>query len=96
MADAAPRPNAVRRPSTASALCSSSPHNHGNNSETETRFYALDAEMVTVVGPGELPARRAMVSIGVVDDRQETLLYGRVAVPSGCEVIDGAFARMEG
>lgn len=52
--------------------------------------------MVTVVGPGELPERRAMVSVGIVNDRLETLLYGRVAVPKGCTVIDGGFARTEG
>lgn len=96
MADATRRPNAVRRPSATSSLCFSSSCNDGNSSSAEPRYYALDAEMVTVVGPGELPARRAMVSIGVVNERLETLLYGRVAVPSDCEVIDGAFARMEG
>ncbi|CAM9506281.1 unnamed protein product, partial [Laminaria digitata] len=58
--------------------------------------YAIDTEMVTVVGPGGLPARRAMVSVGIVNDRLETILYGRVAVPRGCEVTDGAFARVEG
>lgn len=58
--------------------------------------YAIDTEMVTVIGPGELPARRAMVSVGIVNDRLETLLYGRVAVPKGCKVVDGAFARVEG
>lgn len=93
MADSTRRPNAVRMPSPASSLCFSSSRNHCEKNETR---YALDAEMVMVVGPGELPARRAMVSIGVVNERLETLLYGRVAVPEGCEVIDGAFARMEG
>lgn len=81
-------------PSLAPPLCFSSSHNHGKNDQT--RYYALDAEMVTIVGPGELPVRRAMVSIGVVNERLETLLYGRVAVPNGCEVIDGTFASMEG
>lgn len=94
MADATQGTNAVRRPSSTSSLCFSPSRNPDKSAET--RYYALDAEMVTVVGPGELPARRAMVSVGVVDERLETLLYGRVAVPRGCEVVDGAFARMEG
>lgn len=52
--------------------------------------------MVTIEGPDDLPARRAMVSIGVVNERLETLLYARVAVPRGCKVTDGVFARMQG
>lgn len=97
-------PNAVRKPCTQSknsrvstpGLCFSSSRHRGKDKDAETRFYAIDAEMVTIVGPGELPARRAMVSVGVVNERLETLLYSRVAVPKGCEVTNGAFARMEG
>lgn len=95
MDDVTRRPNAVRRPSPASSLCFLSLRDRGETAD-ETRYYALDAEMVTVAGPGELPARRAMVSIGVVNERLETLLHCRVAVPDGCEVVDGTFARMEG
>ena len=60
------------------------------------RHYAVDVEMVDVVGPGEAPERRAMVSVGVVNEHLETMLYGRVAVPRGCRVTTGAFARVEG
>ena len=95
MADPTRKPSAARRPSQISSLSFSSLRNDRGES-ADTRYYALDTEMVTVRGPGELPARRAMVSVGVVNERLETLLYGRVAVPSGCEVVDGAFARMEG
>lgn len=59
------------------------------------RCYAVDAEMVTVrLTSGE--EKRAMVSVGIVNDRLETVLYSRVAVPEGCEVVDGAFARVHG
>lgn len=59
------------------------------------RCYAVDAEMVTVrLTSGE--EKRAMVSVGIVNDRLETVLYSRVAVPEGCEIVDGAFARVHG
>lgn len=76
----------------------SSSNNNNHQSRMKTRCcYAVDTEMVTITGPEvSLPAQRAMVSVGVVNERLETILYGRVAVPQGCEVIDGAFARAEG
>lgn len=78
---------------------------------TTGRCYAVDTEMVTVAvleGAAGAPAgeeqvdarkrgeRRAMVSVGIVNDRLETVLYSRVAVPRGCVVTDGAFARVHG
>ncbi len=83
--------NAVRVPTRTPPLRFTSPRDKG-----EDRCYAVDCEMVTIAGPGSLPRRRAMVAIGVVNERLETLLHGRVAVPRGCEVVDGTFARMEG
>lgn len=60
------------------------------------QYYAVDAEMVMVVGPGDAPERRVMVSVGIVNQRLETVLYSRVRVPDGCQVTNGAFARVEG
>lgn len=82
-----PAANAVRKPSTQFRHIHAPPH---------PSHYAIDAEMVTVVGPGDLDKRRAMVSVGIVNDRLETVLYARVAVPRGCKVTDGAFARVAG
>ncbi|CAN0175982.1 unnamed protein product [Ectocarpus sp. 4 AP-2014] len=81
-------PNAVRKPFQ--------PFSCHRGIDAGTRYYAVDIEMVTIEGPEDLPARRAMVSVGVVDERLETLLYGRVAVPRGCKVTDGVFARIQG
>ncbi|CAM9963348.1 unnamed protein product [Pylaiella littoralis] len=98
-------PNAVRKPcaplknsrvSTPAQCFPTSRHRGKDKGVSGTRFYAIDAEMVEIIGSGDLPARRAMVSVGVVNERLETLLYSRVAVPEGCKVTDGAFARMEG
>ncbi|CAM9446423.1 unnamed protein product [Scytosiphon promiscuus] len=84
-------PNAVRKPSRCYSSLQSLRQVAGAPS-----YFSFDAEMVTVKGPEELPERRAMVSIGVVNERLETVLYARVAVPKGCQVIDGAFAREQG
>lgn len=86
-----PPPNAVRKPSR----CFSSIRSPSKGADAPS-YYSFDAEMVTVKGPGELPERRAMVSVGVVNERLETVLYARVAVPNGCHVTDGAFARAQG
>lgn len=63
---------------------------------TSRQYYAVDTEMVTVSGPGEAPERRVMVSIGIVNQKLETVLYARVRVPQGSHVTNGAFARVEG
>lgn len=68
----------------------------GPVNSTHRHCYAVDAEMVTAVGPGDAPERRIMVSIGIVNERLETVLYARVRVPEGCRVTNGAFARVEG
>ncbi|CAM9930059.1 unnamed protein product [Ectocarpus fasciculatus] len=82
------RPNAVRKPSQ--------PFSCRRGIGAGMCYYAVDIEMVTIEGPDDLPARRAMVAAGVVNERLETLLYARVAVPRGCKVTDGVFARMQG
>lgn len=94
--------NAVRKPSESllnlSLFCSSGNRRElplcGDVVAAAGGCYAIDAEMVTVRVRGR--DTRAMVSVGIVNDRLETVLYSRVAVPEGCEVIDGAFARVQG
>lgn len=85
--------NSVRKPALAKTL---SLFSRDACEGQRPLHYAVDTEMVTVVGPGEMPERRVMVSVGVVNERLETLLYGRVAVPRGSRVTNGAFARTEG
>lgn len=86
--------NSVRKPSLTSKTLSLFAKDASDGQRP--LHYAVDAEMVTVIGPGEMPERRAMVSVGVVNERLETLLYGRVAVPRGSKVTDGTFAKTEG
>lgn len=94
-ATAASRPaNASRKPSR--SWTSRDDGKEGGGDRRGEKCYAVDAEMVTVVGPGELPERRAMVSVGIVNERLETVLYGRVALPRQAKVTDGAFARVQG
>ncbi|CAN0215488.1 unnamed protein product, partial [Discosporangium mesarthrocarpum] len=94
MGDVAPGARVEFQPLSGPSLSSFSLHDEGNGKCSTC--YALDTEMVTVVGPGDAPSRRVCVSIGVVDQNLEVILYSRVRIPEGSEVVDGTFARLEG
>ena len=47
-------------------------------------------------GPGSTPERKVTVSVGIVDERLETILYARVMKPRGSHVTDDSFVRTTG
>lgn len=67
------------------------------------RAYAIDCEMVEVVSSAQASmygqaavAHRAVVSIGVVDESMEVILYARVRKPATATVVNDTFARTKG
>ena len=62
------------------------------------RAFALDCEFIEVrQGKGEaLRHYKVTVSVGVVSEQLETILYARVKQPPRTQVFDDAFARTQG
>lgn len=63
-----------------------------------TRSFAIDCEFIKVrQGKGEtLQTWEVTVSVGVVSEELETILYARVQAPPRTQVFDDAFARTQG
>ena len=64
------------------------------SSEQQPAF-ALDCEFIQVLN-AEKNVQKIVVSIGIVDDRQEKILYSRIRKPEGSTVIDDSFVRTRG
>jgi len=56
--------------------------------------YALDCEFITVRSRGV--EKRAVVSIGIVDNQLELILYSRIRIPEHFTVVDDSFVRTRG
>ena len=52
--------------------------------------------MVVAKREGAASTSKAVVSVGVVDEQMEKILYARVKVPDDCEIEDDTFVRRQG
>jgi len=90
-------------PWNAAAAPPADPHAQITNLDTgetqsipEPTAFAIDCEMIMVEGPHGLPERKVTVSVGIVDERLETIMYARVMKPRGSRVTDDSFVRTTG
>ena len=66
------------------------------NSSQPPPAYALDCEFIQVIEQGNNTPSKSVVSIGIVDNQLELILYSRIRKPKNSTVVDDSFVRTRG
>ena len=67
-----------------------------NRNQAGRPAYAIDCEMVVVKAKRGEATTQSVVSVGVVDEQMEQILYARVKLSADCDVLDDSFVRVQG